>query len=80
MISAKKARKNCKDNNDFFEKYNIESIITKLSLSGHNHCHLAISEEVPNSVINVLENLGYTVNVKENKSNFGNPYSLYIEW
>lgn len=40
MISAKEARKNCKDGNDFFEKYNIESIITKLSLSGHNHCHL----------------------------------------
>ena len=80
MISAKKARKIAKDNNDFFKKHNIESIIAKLALSGHNHCHLAIPEEIPDSAIKVLENLGYTVNVKENKSNFGNPYSLYIEW
>ncbi len=80
MISAKEAKKIAKDNNDFFEKYNIESIITKLSLSGHNHCHLAISEEIPNSVIKVLEFLGYKVSVVENKSNFDNPYTLYIEW
>ena len=80
MIPAKEARKIAKNNNDFFEKHNIESIITKLSLSGHNHCHLAISEEIPNSAIKVFENLGYKVDVKENKSNFDNPYSLYIEW
>ncbi|MFR6121856.1 hypothetical protein [Faecalibacillus intestinalis] len=80
MISAKEARKIAKDNKDFFEKHNIENIITKLSLSGHNHCHLAISEKIPNSVIKVLEFLGYKVSVEENKSNFGNPYTLYIEW
>ena len=80
MISAKEARKIAKNDNDFFEKHNIENIITKLSLSGHNHCHLAISKEIPNSVIKVLEFLGYKVSVAENKSNFGNPYTLYIEW
>lgn len=80
MISAKEAKKIAKDSNDFFEKHNIESIITKLSLSGHNHCHLTISEEIPNSVIKVLEFLGYKASVAENKSNFGNHYTLYIEW
>ena len=34
MISAKEARKIAKDNKDFFEKHNIENIITKLSLFG----------------------------------------------
>ena len=77
MITAKEAKEISIENCDFIEKYEIEKEIMQAALSKKREVVIFCTEKIPATVVLLLTNLGYEVNVF--KIRYDN-YDLSIKW
>lgn len=77
MITAKEAKEISIENCDFIEKYEIEKEIMQAALSKKREVVIFGTEKIPATVVLLLTNLGYEVNVF--KIRYDN-YDLSIKW
>lgn len=77
MITAKEAKEISIENCDFIEKYEIEKEIMQAALNKKREVVIFGTEKIPATVVLLLTNLGYEVNVS--KIRYDN-YDLSIKW
>lgn len=77
MITAKEAKEISIENCDFIEKYEIEKEIMQAALNKKREVVIFGTEKIPATVVLLLTNLGYEVNVFKIRCN---NYDLSIKW
>ena len=77
MITAKEAKEISIENCDFIEKYEIEKEIMQAALNKKREVVIFGTEKIPATVVLLLTNLGYEVNVSKIRCD---NYDLSIKW